>query len=245
MCSEFKVDLFQSCFLGTTVEYTGSAPEVRTTGGDNLALATGINPFVGGASNGKHGVSGMVYERLLVNVTCKKAWMFFDDEIVAMATDVDAGNAKDTNAVVTTLNQIIKSGTVTVKDLNNQYFDFESGKHVVNDPIWLHHDSTGYVMVDGFTNVHVKIENKNDDVLDVFTAYTDHGIQPQKINYAYVIKPSTTQALAMDDYVTNIPIRIIRNDHTVQATFHAGINVSSLVIYEPATVSLPTGKTIA
>ena len=228
-------------YVGTTVEYTGSAPEIDTGGKDNLAFSTGWHHFVGGASTGQYGVAGMVSERMLVNVTCKKAWMFFDDEIVAMATDINAVNAGITNSVVSTLTQIVKSGPITAKDSNNEYYVIDSGDRVINNPSWVHHDSTGYVLLDGFSNLRIKSGDGAGETLDVFTAYTDHGIQPENLNYAYIIKPSSARASEIDDYVTEMPITIIRNDKNAQGAFQAKLNMSAFVMYEPGSISLPTG----
>ncbi len=97
---------------GTTVSM------VQRVGGTN-ALPYATNSFAGGATVGKYGVSGMEItpfksnvenEELRIDLSAKKAYFFFDNEIVVLGTDINCTNSGEVLTVID--NRNFKSGEV-------------------------------------------------------------------------------------------------------------------------------------
>ena len=187
----------------------------------------------------------MTYARYKVKVTARKAWMFFDDEIVVMTSGLDAENADESNDVVTSVCQEAMTSGVSVRYGDDKFLRFSKGKHDFPKPKWLHHNSTAYIFLKGIDNLETRATrhfNKPDGTTDIVTAYVNHGAKPMDKNFAYIIKPSTTKFEMLDDYVRSLPIEIIRNDRAVQAVFHKGLSLTEIVFYDTDKIMLPTGK---
>ena len=141
-----------------TVEHSGAVPEYSTGGGKNLPHATGSSWFVGSVSTGEYGAAAMDYVRSTTNITAKKAWFFFDSEIVTLITDLKGTTASASNEVVTTLNQIRQSGKVTIKTQDGSMRDLENGSF--ENPQWLHHDETAYIFLKGNIKLTASVEKR-------------------------------------------------------------------------------------
>ena len=94
--------------------------------------ARGATEFVGGASDGEHGVAVMHLDK--AGVQAWKAWFYLGDEAVCLGAGI---RAKGEHAVVTTLNQCL------------------AHKPMKRGEAWVHHDGVGTVVLDGTWDARV------------------------------------------------------------------------------------------
>jgi len=183
----------------------------------------GTTTFVGGVSDGIYGAS--TYDLNNDSVQAKKAWFFFDREVVCLGAGI---NSKAKETVTTTINQNWLRGNVTSGTTQNKS--------------WTFHDSTGYFFPNG-GNVKVTQQTQNgnwyrinqfqskDEVKhDVFKIWLDHGIQPQHASYAYIVIPSVSEP-EMKKYNAS-GIVILKNTEDLQAVKHIELDMLQLVFYK-------------
>ena len=160
----------------------------------NSKRCRGKSDFVGGVTDGRRGLSAMVYRR--GGLTARKAWAFLDGRIVCWG--VLTGS--DDVPVVTTLNQCALRGPVTVAG-DGTPKRIEKGREGIEGPAWVHHDGVGYVVHKGgrlavtaetltgdWHRVHRRYDKKEVS-RDVFTLAIDHGTKPKASAYAYTMLP--------------------------------------------------------
>ncbi|HZN32886.1 MAG TPA: polysaccharide lyase family 8 super-sandwich domain-containing protein [Pirellulaceae bacterium] len=213
---------------GTTVQHNGWIPNLdmfktstNSTGGSNL---------VGSASDGNYGVALMDYRRGGVSLTARKSWFFFDDEIVALGSDID--DAQASAPVFTSLNQVLLDGPVTVQDAAGRRTFELGGSASLSGGAWIHHDDLGYVVLDASsrTTVQAQMQWGGGLSLPVFSAWVDHGARPQNQTYAYAVVPGVSPD-ELDAYTGQLPIQILNNTPTIQAVRHLGLNQTQIAFY--------------
>ncbi len=201
----------------------------------------GDNEFAGGVSDKVYGATA--YQLAYDNVYAKKAWFFFDDEIVALGTDI---NSKDERNVTTTLNQAWLKSKVSssVADINDG--EVKSLDLAANN--WLYHDGVGYIFpkatkLNVSTQVQTgswyKINNSHskDEVSGaVFKSWIDHGKQSNGADYVYIVLPGIKDVSVLKKYSS--PVEIVRNDKDVQAVYHKKLNIIQVVFYTAGTASV-------
>lgn len=201
----------------------------------------GDNAFAGGVSDQVYGATA--YQLQYDNVLAKKAWFFFDDEIVCLGADI---HSKDERNVTTTLNQTWLNGKVSSSVADIKTESPEQMNIAANG--WLFHNGVAYVFPKPSqvnvstatqTGSWYKINNsfgKAEVSGSVFKAWIDHGKQPEGADYAYIVLPGLKDAAALKKY--NSPIEIVRNDKNVQAVFHKKLNLTQVVFYTAGTATV-------
>ncbi|WP_158542225.1 polysaccharide lyase 8 family protein [Pedobacter chinensis] len=183
----------------------------------------GTTTFVGGVSDGIYGAS--TYDLNNDSVQAKKAWFFFDREVVCLGAGISS-EAKET--VTTTINQTWLRGNVISGSTQNKS--------------WTLHDSIGYFFPNG-GNVKIKqqiqkgnwyrinqLQNKDEIKHEVFKIWFNHGAQPQNASYAYVVIPSISET-EMKKYNAN-GIEILKNTEDLQAVKHIELDILQLVFHK-------------
>lgn len=200
----------------------------------------GVGAFVGGVSDGKYGAT--VYQLDYNEVTAKKAWFFFDDEVVCLGTDI---NSFAKERVVTTINQAWQKGPVKV---------FDGGKIInankrfmANDVRWIWHDSIGYYFPDQgnirLTNEKQKGSwnlinaNRSKNVVEgkVFKLWVDHGVDPVKQSYAYIVRPGISENEMVREQAS--AIRILSNTPLIQAVGNDDLQMVQIVFHEAGSLT--------
>ena len=193
--------------------------------------------FVGGVSDGAYGAAAMVFEqtealpvtpRLKISTWGRKAWFFFDREMVAMGAGI--GSARD-EPVGTTLNQTGLHGPVLIDG-----HAAEPGEAKVQQSSWLLHDEVGYTFL-GPADASVKVGPQS-----VFTLWIDHGVHPRDAQYAYAVLPGIT-AEQLAEWQAHRPLRVVANTTEQQAVIHDQLGVAEIVFYRPGSVTLAPGLT--
>lgn len=202
----------------------------------------GVDAFVGGASDGKYGTT--VYQLNYNEVTAKKAWFFFDDEVVCLGADI---NSFAKEHVVTTVNQAWQTGPVKVFD-GRKIINVKK-QFAANNIKWIWHDSIGYYfpnqgdirltneMQKGSWNLINANRSKKTVEGKVFKLWFDHGQDPVKASYAYVVKPGIGQNDMLQK--TASAIKILSNTPLIQAVGNDDLQMVQIVFYEAGNLTTP------
>ena len=231
---------------GTTVEQLPDfAPDHKAI--EHKTPAT----FVGGASDGDHGVSGG--ELVRGTLRCHKAWFFFDDEYVCLGAGLSCDGD---HPVATTLDQRFLNGPVLAKTAGTVR-TVPDGPQSLAAVTWLLHDGVGYVfptptpvgLNDGpraasWGTINLADAGSPPVHGDVFEAHIDHGPRPADAGYAYVVVPNAGTAVALDRYASASPVAIASNTPAVQAAWHKALRAGGALFFEPGHVELRPGLTV-
>lgn len=205
---------------------------------------TGFNDFSGGVSDGTYGATA--YELKYDSVSAKKAWFFFDNEIVCLGADINT-TAKEN--LTTTINQAWLNGSVDLSD-DRTIKSGESVNYEAKKNSWLYHANTGYYFPEGAnlslstqkqTGSWFKINqstSKDEVSGEVFKLWIDHGAQPEDAKYTYVVVPAIKNDKAMKKY--DAQAVILSNTADNQAVYHQQLNILQAVFYKPSQIATAT-----
>lgn len=141
---------------GTLAEQKGPLPLFTWGVG-----AEGKKAFAGGVSDGRYGATA--YDYSYDNVTAKRAWFWFEKEIVCLAAGISCSTG---NAVYQSINQCLQKGEVTVGSNGMRSQKMTTGQRTASDIKWVHHDSITYFFPQPKTVV-VKAENQTGSWKDI------------------------------------------------------------------------------
>jgi len=220
---------------GTTVPEITTYP-VRASWGVNF----GTVPFVGGVSDGTYGASASAMSDY--STTAKKAWFYFDNEIVCLGAGISSSAAQ---AINTTVNQCLLQTAVTVSDASNNVSVLANGsRDYAGNLKWALQGNVGYYFPQAGL---VALSNQSQTgswssinttgstaavSADVFKLWFKHGVAPANASYAYYVLPGKTSAAEMQAYSAS-DISILSNTAAVQAVRHNGLGIWQIVFYQP------------
>lgn len=220
---------------GTTVPEITTYP-VRASWGVNF----GTVPFVGGVSDGVYGASAFAMNDY--NTSAKKAWFYFDNEIVCLGAGISSTAAQ---AINTTVNQCLLKTDVTVSDASNNVSVLANGsrdyagtlKWALQGNVGYYFPQAGLVSISNQTQTgswsSINTTGSTASVAaDVFKLWFKHGVAPGNASYAYYVLPGKTSATEMQAYNAS-DISILTNTSTVQAVRHNGLGIWQIVFYQP------------
>lgn len=202
--------------------------------------STQSTAFVGGVSDGKYGVSSMQLD--VKETKAKKSWFWFDNEWVALGTNIQSDNE---HPIVTGINQCLLRGKVLVDGSA-----LPNSETTLENPSWVWHDSIAYVFPN-HSPVEIQAVERNGQLQkifglgadsiyrkEVFSLWFDHGLKPENASYAYVVKPGSSPE-EMADYAARLPLDILSNNEQVQAVYHQELQLSGIVFHEAGEFTLP------
>jgi chondroitin AC lyase len=165
-------------------------------------------PFVGGVSDGLYGLAMM--DTATHNLTAKRSWHFYDDAIIALATNLTLTTRS--TAWTTLASRLLRTGQVTVGFFNSTIVILSDGNYsfpyAVNKTSniqWIHVGETdiGYVLqgqgLYSAIGINVGLKTGNFDTIGAFnytvtartlTIWLDHGQGPYTLDYQYMILPN-------------------------------------------------------
>ncbi|MGQ7944361.1 chondroitinase-AC [Flavobacterium sp. WC2509] len=205
---------------------------------------SGSNDFAGGVSDGVYGANG--YMLNFDNLQAKKAWFFFDNEIVCLGTDIKSDEPENVN---TTINQCWLKGDTESSLKNNPIAKDTIVTSKDKSKTWFLHDNVGYYFPQGgditlSTNVqkgnwyHINNSYSKDEITgNVFKLWLDHGVKPQNAEYAYIVLPGVKSEKEMNKFKAN-ELEIIANNSAIQAVYHKPLDILQLVFYEPGSIKV-------
>ncbi|SIO02435.1 polysaccharide lyase family 8 super-sandwich domain-containing protein [Chitinophaga niabensis] len=219
---------------GTTVPVITTFP-LRTAWGVNFGTAA----FSGGVSDSLYGATALAFNDY--STQARKAWFFFDNEVVCLGANINSTAAQ---AINTTVDQSLLNGAVTVSS-NGSVSTLAAGSYSYNNNLkWVSHNGIGYYFPAG-GNMQLSSQAQtgtwksiNDGgstssvSMNVFKLWFDHGVSPVNGSYAYYVLPGQNMAT----YDTTA-VRIQQNTADVQAVRHVGLNVWQLIFYKAGTFS--------
>ena len=188
----------------------------------------GNTDFVGGVTDGTRGLSVMHYDK--GGVQAKKSWFFFDEGILSLGAGI--GNDRTDESVLTTVNQCLLKGEVTVQTGENTKPP-STEKQTYAGLSWVHHDGIGYVFLeeDGDPVTvstrkqsgswhRINPEQSAEGIEEsVFGLWIDHGPARGDATYAYLTLPGVG-AEELDGFRDGGPLRILANEPRLQAVTH-------------------------
>jgi chondroitin AC lyase len=198
--------------------------------------------FVGGVSNGTYGVAAMDLD--VDSVTGKKAWFFFDNEIVALGANI---SSHDETNIITSINQTHLTNAVFSFTDNEK--EHTAGEHQLSSTKWVFHDSIAYIFPAKHTVMlknekqtgswaDVNIKYTNEEVSeDIFSLWLDHGTKPSNSSYQYIVMPNANKS-ELNTYYSNLPVSVIENSNKIQAVIHNELKVSGIVFHEKGSLQL-------
>ncbi|PTQ96638.1 chondroitin AC lyase [Mucilaginibacter yixingensis] len=202
----------------------------------------GTSSFVGGVSDGKYGATA--YDMQYHHVSAKKAWFFFDREVVCLGAGIKTAG-KD--GLITTINQCWLNGAVTV-GTPKQIITIKNGEErSVDQAKWILHDSIGYFLpvaqhlqVSTATQTcswsRIRTGSADKPVSgSVFKAWLEH--KQANDSYAYIVVPGLADVKAMQAYDRH-QIEILANTEAAQAVMHRGLDVLQVVLHKVGSVQL-------
>lgn len=192
----------------------------------------GTTQFVGGVSDGIYGVS--CYDLNYDSVQAKKAWFFFDQEVVCLGAGIKSGSNEN---ITTTVNQTWLRGNITSAKTTED----KNGK-------WIIHDRIGYLFPEG-GNVEISsklqsgswyrinhFQSKTELKHNVFKIWLNHGQNPQNGTYQYIVLPDV-DATGIKKYNRTM-IQILKNTAELQAVKHIGLDMLQAVFYSAGALSV-------
>ncbi len=198
----------------------------------------GRSDFVGGLSDGTHGIAAMEYIR--DGLHARKAWFFLDRAVACLGAGIDSS---DPETVLTSINQCALNGPVTVC-ADRQPRTMEKGPHVLDKLQWVHHDGVGYLFFEPVTatvaaqtqtgnwhRVHSR-ESTRPVERDVFSLWIDHGSKPRAARYAYMVLPDT-DAVALPALCDAPPATILQQTASTLAVSSQSGKLIQAVFFEP------------
>ncbi len=206
----------------------------------------GVGSFIGGTTDGVYGIT--VYDLNYNEVTAKKAWFFFDDEVVCLGTGI---NSFAKEPITTSVNQAWQKGKVSAF-ADHKLIDANSG-FTAKEMQWVWHDSVGYYFPNGglmsLTNneqtgswATINANRSKAEVKGkIFKLWFNHGIDPVNQSYAYIVKPGVSENDMINVKVSSI--KIVANTSAMQAVMHTDLQMVQVVFYEAGSLTVK-GSTI-
>ncbi len=189
--------------------------------------------FVGGVSDSLYGISAMQMNKQ--STMAKKAWFFFDNEWVALGSEINSVHSQEIN---TTLNQTFLDSTLILVNGN----PVDKGIYEYDSLNWVYNNSIAYYFLTkkpvGLKAIEqsgswydINHTQSTDNITgEVFTLYLRHGIRPTLDDYAYIVAPGLSVGDA-ENYYNDIPISLIMNSSDMQAVKHKSLNITGIVFY--------------
>ncbi|OAS20471.1 polysaccharide lyase family 8 super-sandwich domain-containing protein [Paenibacillus oryzisoli] len=221
----------------------------------------GKSAWVGGTDIlGLYGVTGMEYHALGESatvpdktLTAKKSWFMFDDEIVALGSDINSTDGVTTETIVE--NRKINSAgdnTLTVngtaKSTTLGWAETMSGTNYIHLGGNVSGSDIGYYFPEGSTikglreartgkwydlNTNKGSYTTTNYTHNYMTLWFDHGVNPTNGTYSYVLLPNKTST-AVASYSTSPNIIVLENSSEAQAVKETGLNITGINFWQDA-----------
>lgn len=204
----------------------------------------GTTNFVGGVSDGRYGVAA--YHLNHDSVSAKKAWFFFDKEIVCLGAGITSNVAEP---IVTTINQAWLKGKILTMSPNQTNVLAKNTHKIYNNTTAVMHDQIGYFFPSAqkiaIANQTQKgswyrinnFQSKEEIEGKVFKMWIDHGQKPTNAGYQYIVSPGIS-TISQNKYSFQA-IQVLKNTPEIQAVEHNELAIIQIVFYQPGTLDMP------
>lgn len=204
---------------GTTVIAGSTARESRL-GGSNA---------VGGTSLDGYSAAMMLLDPDGGQLSAKKSWFLFDDELVALGADIRSTAASQTVETIVDNRRITTEATFT-SGQRGRWAHLASALAGASMGYYFP-DNTAWKSLEETRSGAWNEINRRGPAAAVSTRYRtlwfDHGRMPNGATYAYVILPGKSEAETAS-YAGSPAVRILENNGDVQSVIHAGLGIRAV-----------------
>ena len=203
----------------------------------------GTSTFAGGVSDSLYGVSAYSYEDTYadINTGARKAWFFFDEEVVCLGAGIHSLSTKEIN---TTINQCLSTPERDIRvHANQKQSVIKEGNFTYHSPEWILHNGISYLFPNGgdvFVSKQPQSGNwydinhtasKETQQKEVFSLGLNHGQQPSEATYAYFVVPGKDTAEEIEKYQEEGNIEIAANTADMQVVRNKSLGIWGMVFY--------------
>lgn len=222
----------------------GATTPYRNYGGyQNYGRINNNSDHTIGVSNGRYGSTSYIMDK--VNTKANKSYFFFDDEIVALGSNI---NATDGDEIHTTINQTkvskpIMDGTIVGTETSE----------LKTNASWAHNNKIGYVFPnEGNVNVANKQQmempslwedEQKENLPNTFSLWFNHGVKPKDDSYSYIVLPNKSVE-ETENYANNSKVEIVENSNNIHAVSHEDLNLTMVNFYKEGELEYAPGKFI-
>ncbi|NOU65483.1 hypothetical protein GC096_15720 [Paenibacillus sp. LMG 31461] len=230
---------------GTTVNQNTTA----------AANAKNPNSWVGGTEvAGLYGATGMQYTANGYNLTAKKSWFMFDDEIVSLGSGITSTDNKVVETIVDnrklnssgnnaiTVNGAAKSTALGWSETMTGVNRIHLAGSVAGSDVGYYFPTTTVLkgLREARTDQWSSINQYNlgTDYTTNFTRnfmnlWFDHGMNPTNAGYAYVLLPGKSSS-QVDTYAANPDITVVENSTAAQAVQENSLGILGINFWNDA-----------
>lgn len=237
---------------GTTVD------TLKLYDGASGSKVSSNQSWVGGSVlEGKYGASGMYLDKnteketneaYKMDLTAKKSWFMFDDEIVALGSDIDSTKDRTIETIIE--NRVLSNegketftvdGEKSIKELGNS--DKKEGASWAHIKGEKENTDIGYYFPEK-ANINILREHRTGNWKDVngtesdkiaennyLTMWIDHGVNSNNEKYSYVLLPNKS-ADEVKEYNENPNIEMLANTESVHAVKEKELNITAANFWE-------------
>ncbi|OPH60005.1 hypothetical protein BC351_19010 [Paenibacillus ferrarius] len=241
---------------GTTVVVRPRASDQYQYGDGETAPA---NSWAGGAVLGQYGVTGMNLIQNGTQMKANKSWFTFDNEIVALGSDISSTDNKNVETIVeqrklkeNNANELYVNG-----ELKNGFFEEETLEH----PEWVHLQGNvagadvGYVFpgTQSLQFMRTEQEGRYSDTSlsnppsstvpsellknNFLTMWFDHGSNPSHDTYQYAILPNASKSES-SVYASSPDYTVLANSQDVQAVRENKLGITGFNFWKDKVTTL-------
>jgi len=207
---------------------------------------TPSNAFAGGVSNGVYGLSADAF--IWDSVSGNKSYFFTPDGMYCMGSGI--ASTKKGRVIVTSVNQCLSSGNITIDSAGKQSAFF--GQQKRDSTIkWVHHNNVGYLFPN-YGNITVanqiqtgswSLINSSEDSTTIsnkiFSLWVNHDTLPNTGTYEYIVIPNMSVS-QFSKWSSNCFLKKIANNSSLQAFLDDSAKVYAISFYSAGGVLLDT-----
>ena len=229
---------------GTT---TANDPNANFTKMPSSGFRT-TTSIAGGVTNGVYGLSADAFT--WDSVSGKKAYFFTPNGMYCMGAAIKS--TKVGRNIVTSVNQCMSSGTVTVDSAGSQ--SVFTGQQVTSSNVtWVHHNNVGYLFPNnGKITIANQIQTGSWYSINlaqsrtavsntIFSLWVNHDTLPKAATYEYIVAPYKSVS-GFASWASNCPLKKIANNSGFQAFYDDSAKVYAVAFYGAAGVMLDTAN---
>lgn len=211
------LNYFNYCNLyrlpGTTVDMI-----TRAADGANIALFDNppdVPAWAGGISlQCRYGVAGMHLRGAKSDLTARKSWFMFHDEIFCLGAGISMSENREVETIVES-RSIAKGWSIDgVAGTTKKCWE-----ETYTNPRYAYINEVGGYYFPQPCTLHTYIEQNK-----YYSLYFSHGSAPLNATYQYVLLPQMTEE-EVASYVRNPQVQALSNTDTIQAVWHKSLGI--------------------
>ncbi|OAS17730.1 polysaccharide lyase family 8 super-sandwich domain-containing protein [Paenibacillus oryzisoli] len=220
----------------------------------------GVHAFAGGTDIlGLYGVTGMQFQSTLheknsivdLTLKAKKSWFMFDDEIVALGSDINSTDGVTTETIIEnrkinsagnnalTVNGTTKSTSLGLAETMTGTNYIHLGGNVSGSDIGYYFPGGATIKglrearIGSWNDINGNDAPTTDYTRNYMNLWFDHGVNPTNGTYSYVLLPNKTST-QVASYAASPNITILENSNQAQAVKETGLGITGINFWQDA-----------